>query len=160
MTPPDGNSYGTPGANRKTHAASEDAGKLKCPSAKNLKPPFQLGSLRFHGGTSDLPSWSGISSGKTPAEKGRLHGYRRNIRGSSATKAPLDRKLQSPFSTFSPRKPITLLLAANAAVSPRCQTTPDDQTGMESSLIIPTLHLDPGGGSIEDRGRSCCRGHN
>lgn len=51
------------------------------------------------------------------------------------------------------RKPITLLLAANATESPRCQMTRDDRTWMELSLIIPTLHLDPGGSSIEDRGR-------
>lgn len=57
------------------------------------------------------------------------------------------------FQHISPGKPITLLLAANAAVSPRCQMTQDDETWLEFSLIIPTLHLDPGGGSIEDRGR-------
>lgn len=57
------------------------------------------------------------------------------------------------FQHISSRKPITLLLAANATVSPRCQMTPDDPTWIEFSLIIPTLHLDPGGSSIEDRGR-------
>lgn len=102
-------------------------------------------------------SRSGVSLGKTPAAKRRLHGYLRNIRGFAATKAPLKWKLQSCFSTF----PQKTNYAAAGSKRRRVTAVSDDSSRRSLDgvfLDYSSSEFGLGGSSIEDGGRSVVAG--